>query len=177
MKRLFLLAFVCVFLFCNCAFTEFLPNEETVFTVQNYDLEITVSGYFKDVTQGSPFDLQLANQNAYLSIMAYKYIDLSEEQTPLDVYTYQNEDIFSKRDNVQVVEEETVTTLADKEIYKTRYSAEHNGFKNYYDSYLVDFKENETFAWVLISALPSYLEANGDALESMVHTIAYASAK
>ena len=52
------------------------------------------------------------------------------------------------------------------------YSAERDGTKNYYGSYLIDFPEEETFAWVLITATPSYFESNRETLHNIVCSLA-----
>ena len=43
--------------------------------------------------------------------------------------------------------------------------------KNYYATYLLDFPEAETLAWVLITATPSYLDANRESLHNIVCTL------
>ena len=48
------------------------------------------------------------------------------------------------------------------------YSAERDGVKNYYVTYLVDIPLEETFAWVLVTAAPSYLDNNQEYLHNIV---------
>ena len=117
---------------------------------------------------GSNFDLQITNGNSYIGIMAYKYIDLPNGLTPLDVYDMQNEDIFSRRESVAVIEEAETQSLPNGVLTQAVYSAEKDGVKNYYAAYLVDLPEEETFAWVLVSAIPSYLVANREYLHNIV---------
>lgn len=140
---------------------------ETVFSIDSYQLKITADSTFFDKTGGS-FDLQITNGRAYVSVMAYKYIDLPSGLTPLDVLDMQNEDIFSKRTNVTTVEETTTESTSQKSITHALYSAEKDGAKNYYASYLVDFPAEQTFAWVLVTAMPSYFVENQEYLHNIV---------
>lgn len=140
---------------------------EAVFSIDNYQLQITADSTFQEKTGGN-YDLQITNGNTYISIMAYKYIDLPENLTPLDVYDMQNEDLFSKRTAVTIIEETKTQSLSQCTITHALYSAEKDGVKNYYASYLVDLPDEETFAWVLVTAMPSYLDNNRDYLHNIV---------
>ena len=144
----------------------FKPTE-TVFSIDNYHLQITADSSFQEKTGGA-FDLQITNDKAFVSIMAYKYMDLPEGLTPQNVYETQNEDLFSKRTAVTAVEEAKTQTLSQKEITYAMYSAERDGVKNYYVTYLVDIPLEETFAWVLVTAAPSYLDNNQEYLHNIV---------
>lgn len=143
---------------------------ETVFSVDLYHLQITADSTFQEKTGGS-FDLQITNNNAYISVMAYKYIDLSEDLTPLKVYDMQNKDLFSRRSAVTVIEEETTQSLGKYVVKQALHSAEKDGIKNYYGTYLVDFPEQKTFAWVLITAMPSYFENNREYLQNIAYSL------
>ena len=140
---------------------------EAVFRIDDSRLQITADSTFREKTAGS-YDLQLTNDRCYISIMAFKYIDLPTGVTPTDVFDMQNEDLWSKRDNVATVEKVTTQTLPHCTVTHTMYSAEKDGSKNYYASYLVDFPNAETFAWVLVSAMPSYLVENKAYLNTIV---------
>lgn len=143
---------------------------ETVFSIDSYHLQITADSTFREDTGGS-FDLQITNDNAYISIMAYKYIDLSEDLTPLDVYDMQNEGLFSQRTAVTVIEEENTPSLSQNVVMQALHSAEKDGVKNYYATYLVDLPDEETFAWVLVTAMPSYLDENREYLNDIVYSL------
>ena len=143
-----------------------MPTEKT-FLLESYHLKITADDTFYEKTGGS-FDLQITNDNTYISIMAYDYIDLPQNITPQDVYDMQNEDIFSRRDAVTVVDEAKTQTLPQGTVVYGVHSAEKDGVKNYYASYLIDLSEKETFAWVLITAAPSYFKNNSDYLHNIV---------
>jgi len=147
--------------------------EETVFTVDDYNLQITADSNFQQNASDN-FDLQINNIRSYISIMAYKYIDLAQNTSPQDIYDWQNEDMFSRRENVTVVEPTQTQNLPQCTIVRTLYSAESaesSGVKNYYASYLVDFPEEETFAWVVVTALPSYFEKNSEYLHDIVASL------
>lgn len=163
MKKLtvFLLAACLLLSGCGAISQEAAQPVEAVFTVDGYGLQLTADSSFYEDTGGS-FDLQITNDHAFVSIMAYKYIDLPQDCTPADVYVMQNQDIFSRRTNVTALEEAETKGL---------YSAERDGVKNYYATYLIDLPEQETFAWVLVTAAPSYLENNRAYLDGIVASI------
>lgn len=161
MKRILLLLAACALIFAAGCTASDHTAAPAVFAIDDYGLQLTADSSFREDTNGS-FDLQITNDKAYISVMAYKYTDLPDSTTPLDVYHTQNEDLFSKRDAVTAIEESETRGL---------YSAQRDGVKNYYATYLLDFPEAETFAWVLITATPSYLEANRDSLDSIVETL------
>lgn len=144
----------------------FKPTE-TLFSINSYHLQITADSTFQEKTGGS-YDLQITNGRAYISIMAYKYIDLPEGLIPLDIYDMQNEDLLSKRNAVAIIEEAKTLSLSQSTITHALFSAEKDGVKNYYASYLVDLPDDETFAWVLVSAMPSYLNDNREYLHDIV---------
>ena len=144
----------------------FKPTE-AIFSIDNYHLQITADSTFRENTGGS-FDLQITNDHTYISIMAYKYMDLPEGLTPQDVYDTQNEDLFSKRANVTVIEETQTQSLSQGAVTYAVYSGEKDGVKNYYATYLVDLTDAETFAWVLVTAMPSYLDDNQEYLHNIV---------
>ena len=148
--------------------TAIVRPKEKVFSIDTYHLQITADTTFQEKTGGNSWDLQITNGDAYISVMAYKYIDLPQDVTPADVYDMQNQDIFSKRDNVATVEETMTQTLPGCKVTYGMYSAEKDGGKNYYASYLMDFADAETFAWVLVTAVPSYMEENKETLHNIV---------
>lgn len=167
MKKLTLLLLIVCMLFsaAGCSalndVADLISPTEEVFSIEGYRLQITADSTFKTNTGGN-FDLQITNGKAYISIMAYKYIDLPEDTTPQDVYDVQNEDLFSKRTNVTAIEESETQAL---------HSAEKDGVKNYYATYLIDLPDAETFAWVLVTATPSYFENNKEYLNNIVYSL------
>ena len=173
MKKVFVIFLMACMLFsaAGCSVLNdadsLLKPTEAVFTIDRYHLQITADSTFQEKTGGS-YDLQITNGSTYISIMAYKYIDLPENLTPQNVYDMQNEDLFSKRTAVTTIEEAKTQALSQRTITHALYSAEKDGVKNYYASYLVDLPDKETFAWVLISAMPSYLDDNRAYLHDIV---------
>jgi len=144
-----------------------LEPTETIFTVDNYHLQITADSTFNEKTDGD-WDLQITNENAYISIMAYRHIDIPENLTPLDIYDMQNEGLLSQRTTVNVIEKAKTQTFSQQVVTHALYSAEKDGVKNYYASYLIELPDDETFAWVLVSAMPSYLDENKEYLHNIV---------
>ena len=165
-KVIAILLLVCVF-FSGCSMLRKADVTEKAFSIDSYDLQLTADSTFYENTGGS-FDLQITNDKAYVSIMAYRYIDLPEGITPRDVYDTQTEDLFSRRTAVTVIEE---TEELSQNITGGLYSAEKDGVKNYYATYLVDLPQEETLAWVLVTATPSYLEANREYLYDIVRSL------
>ena len=167
----FLLLTCILFSAAGCSVLEkadsLLKPTDVVFAIDSYQLQITADSSFQEKTSGS-FDLQITNGSSYISIMAYRYMDLPDSVTPLDVYDMQNEDLLGKRTAVAVMEETKTETVSRHTVTQTLYSAEKDGVKNYYASYLIDFSEEETLAWVLVSATPSYLTDNREYLDNIV---------
>jgi len=150
---------------------DFAANtKDTVFSIKDYGLQITADGSFH-LTDADNFDLQITNKDAYISIYAYKYTDLPYGLTPNDIYDMQNEDIFSKRTNVTVIDEVKSQSSEAVTITYEVYSAQKNGNENYYATYLVDFPHDKTFAWVLVSATPEYFNDNKERLHNIVCSI------
>lgn len=171
-KALFVLLAVCIL--CCTAGCDSVGDlissaqpEEKVFSVPNYPLQIVADDRFSDKTGGS-FDLQITNEDAYISIMAYSYTDLPQGTTPQDVYEVQNADIFSKRDAVAVIAEDKTQTLTQGTVTYGVHSAQRDGVENYYATYLIDLPEAEVCAWVLVTSTPSYYTSNTDYLHGIV---------
>ncbi len=169
MKKAILFILISCILFSNIGCTLIQPSEK-IFSIDNYNLQITADSTFSQEND-SNFDLQITNDKAYISIFAFKYIDLSNEQTPLDIFDKQNEDIFSRRTEVNLIEETKSQSFSNHTITQALYSAEKDGVKNYYAPYLIDFPEDDVFAWVLITATPSYLIDNREYLNNIVCTL------
>ena len=176
MKKLFISILLLCILFSTSG-CSVMPNltpssvsSEKVFTIEDYNLQITADSSFQESTSDN-FDLQITNNKSYISIMAYKYFDLAQNSSPQDIYDWQNEDIFSRRDNVIVIEENQTESFPQYTIVCTLYSADYSDAKNYYASYLIDYPEEETFAWVLVTASPSYFENNSEYLHNIVTSL------
>ena len=169
MKQAILLILMSCILFLNIGCTPIKQSEKT-FSVENYNLQITADSTFSKRNTGN-FDLQITNDKSYISIFAFEYIDLSNGQTPLDVFDIQNEEIFTRRVNINLIEETKSQSFSNCTITQALYSAEKDGVKNYYAPYLIDFPEDEVFAWVLITATPSYLSKNREYLNNIVCTL------
>ena len=63
---------------------------------------------------------------------------------------------------------DSTSSFENYTITKAMYSATKEGTKNYYATYLIDFPKDEIFAWVLITAVPSYMESNLERLDNIV---------
>ena len=170
-KTMFILLAVCMLWSaagCSALGGIHTPTEPArkTFLVENYALQIMADDTFYEDTGGS-FDLQITNGNSYVSIMAYRYSELAEGTTARDVYDIQNEDIFSKRVAVTEIEKTETFSLPQGEVIYGLFSAERDGSKNYYASYVIDLPEKETLAWVLVTAIPSYFHNNREHLNNI----------
>lgn len=144
--------------------------ERKLFYLESYQLQILADETFREDTGGS-FDLQLTNDKSYISIMAYRYAELPEGTTARDVYDIQNQDIFGKRDAVTTVKETETATLPQGTLIHGVFTAEKDGSMNYYITYLVDLPAQETLAWVLVTAVPSYYSSNAEHIDNMVASL------
>ena len=163
----FILMTCILFSAVGCSSTK--PSEK-IFSIESYNLQIKADNTFSEKTAGD-FDLQITNDKCYISIMAFEYIDLPNDLTPSDVYDMQNDDIFSRRSNVTTIEETKSESFSNRTITKALYSAEKDGIKNYYATYLIDLPEDEVFAWVMITAMPSYLSDNQEYLNNIASSL------
>lgn len=170
-----ILLFAIILSGCSPVVDKLMENSVKTFEIPSYGLSFTADGDFEEAESGGGWNIQITDGAAYFSIMAYEYADLSEGQTPEDVYRYHNEDIFSRRENVTVVTEEKGEIWNEITYLNTVYSAEKDGVKNYYSSYLVDMEQDGIFAWVLVTSTPSYLEKNSEEFKEMVRSIKYVS--
>ena len=142
---------------------------ETVFFINDYNINFSFSNEWENVTTDTPFDLQCTNGQSYASVFAYYTIDLAEGETPYDIYEIQKDDIFSRREQVKKVSDEIVYEVNDKRIHSELYSAERDGVKNYYYVNLIELNEQEDlFCWVLFTAIPSYAKANIDEWKAII---------
>ncbi|NBH73229.1 hypothetical protein D3Z51_14635 [Clostridiaceae bacterium] len=143
---------------------------QQIFNIVPYDINFTFSDEWEDITEGSPFDLQMKREDRYYcSIFGFKDIDLTDGTTPEDIFEWQKEDLFEKRDFVELVKEEPVWEDDYKKIYRELYSGEFDEGKNYYYCCLIDFKEPaENFAWILFSGIPSWIENDIDEIDQIL---------
>ena len=166
MKKTILFILMSCILFSNIGCTLLNPSEK-IFSIENYNLQITADSTFSEEND-SNFDLQITNDKSYISIFAFKYIDLANGQTPLDIFDIQNEIAFTLRTEVDLIEEAKSQSFSNHTITQALYSAKNNNVKNYYATYLIDFPEYEVFAWVLITTTPSYFNKNREYLNDIV---------
>ncbi len=144
--------------------------EEEKFTVDGYGITITTPGNWEK-EEDTSFDIQLHDGQAYFGVMAYRLIDLPEGGVPKDYYDWHNEDIFSRRENLKVIEEAVTESCNGKTITRAVYSAERDGNKNYYYSCLVTFDDSDVFAWVIVTAVPSEFENRREEYAAMIEAM------
>ena len=173
-KAMIFVLVVCIL--CSSAGCSVLTPAEPVqktFLLESHNLQIVADDTYYEKTGGS-FDLQLTNENSYISIMAYRYSDLPEGTTARDVYDIQNQDIFSKRDAVAEIEKTETFSLSQGEAIRGVYTAKRDGSENYYVTYLIDIPEEEVLAWVLVTTLPTYYPNHKEHLDNIVCSLSTA---
>ena len=94
-----------------------------------------------------------------------------DDSTARDVFDVQNNELLSKRDAVEEVEAPTTQSLPHCQVIRALYTAERDGSKNYYETYLLDFPESQILAWVLVTATPSYATSHRDYLSDIVFSL------
>ncbi len=169
------LELITTLLLCGCGGTGTPAAEvEKKFTIDDYNMSITATEKWEEVTEGS-WDIQLQYENdASINVMGYYMEELPEGYTKDLTYEWQNDDIFSEKEDVFIRESAYEIETSDKIITVTSYTADTNGFQHLYDSCLVEFKEHEdVFAWVLVIAKVPYMSENEEALLDMVKTLEY----
>ena len=139
------------------------------FDVADYNMVITADEGFKEDT-GGDWSLQITNYKTYISVMPFTYEEL-DDITPEEIYSLQNEDIFTRREDTKVLEEEAKKTENGKTIIRTAFSAVLDGEENYYVCYLVDIPESEICAWVLVTTLPEYYNSVKENSDTIVASL------
>lgn len=144
---------------------------EKVFTIEKYNVSITVPSTFEKITEETEWDIQLSDNNIYLSTMVYNYEEIPESTSKDEVFEIQNQKILSERSNVETIIPETSYYYDDKKIYHTRLSAVSEVGKNYYDSFLVDMYDDEMIAWVLVTGTPEVIEQQTEQIKNYVKSL------
>ena len=168
MKKTLILSLVlCILLSAaGCSLLNPAPKD---FEVADYNMVITADEGFKEDT-GGEWSLQITNYQTYISVMPFTYEEL-DDITPEEIYALQNEDIFTRREDTKVLEEETSKTENGKTIIRTVFSAVLDGDENYYVCYLVDIPESELCAWVLVTTLPEYYNSVKENSDTIVASL------
>lgn len=156
------------------AFTH-TPNSEsteaaamTDFSIPDYGLTITAPENWV-VEKQDNFDLQLCKDDMYLSIYAFRYDEFDGNAYELN--QAQNNDIMSKRENVQYLHADTIVSKNGKIFYSVTYTAEKDNTKFTYFLNLVDLPDSERMAWFCITGIPSVVENHRDELLAIVESI------
>lgn len=168
MKKTLILSLVlCILLSAaGCSLLNPAPKD---FEVADYNMVLTADEGFTEDT-GGEWSLQITNNKTYVSVMPFTYEELGDI-TPEEIYALQNEDIFTRREDTKVLEEETKKTENGKTIIRTVFSAVLDGDENYYVCYLVDIPESELCAWVLVTTLPEYYNSVKENSDTIVASL------
>ncbi len=147
-------------------------DTERAFAVGDYGVNVLISGDWKK-TDATNFDLQLSSDEyaANLSVFVFYKVDLSSDETAEDMYNEQNDMLFENRQNISAVGEAMIKKSGTKTIYAKTTSAENNGSKNYYRTYMIDDSESKILVWVMINSVPSDMEKNTEYFDGIVDKI------
>ncbi len=149
-------------------------TSERTFAVGDYGVNVSVKDDWIK-TDATNFDLQLSSKkySANLSIFVFYKVDMATGYMVEDMYNEQNTQLFENRQNVTVVSELETKTVGTKTVYAKTTSAENNGSKNYYRTYMLDDSESKVLVWVMINSVPSDMEKYADYFDGIVDTISF----
>lgn len=162
--------------FSACAYKTSNSNdtdkETKAFQVSDYPIWITTPDNWEKQKKDN-LDLQyMAPQgDIFLSMYVYYAIDLAEDQSGQSLFEIQNESLLSLRENVSEIEPTSSNENEEKIVYSSLYSAELDGSKNYYNFYLIEFKNTGDMAWILFSGIPSSIEKNRDTISQIISNV------
>lgn len=135
-------------------------DDRTTITSLNGKMQIKVPKGWEDVEDKSEYDIRILNDDiGYNGMFVYTKEDVNEGTTPLNVLELQVEDLMSKREKVEKVEDIKTTEVDGKKISTALYSAEKDGSKNMYYFNLIEFTNNkDIFAVSIQTFLPEDLK-------------------
>ena len=151
----------------------FVDTERT-YAVGNYGVSFSLAGDWNK-TDAENFDLQLSSDKygANISVFVFYKVDLAENSSVENLFNQQNDSLFANRQNVTTVNEAKTETVGTKTVYSKTTSAERDGNKNYYRTYMVDNSESKVFVWVLVNSAPSDMQKNQDYFDSIVKNVKF----
>ncbi|NLE31388.1 hypothetical protein GX618_03915 [Candidatus Dojkabacteria bacterium] len=155
-----------------CGKTAAGDEQGKVFVVSGYDIEITCPSGWKQIDTPN-FDLKCINRNdtVNMNVFAFMQEELGEDYSAESLFTDQNQDLIAKRDNVMVLEEETVTESEGRVLYSTLFSADRDGSTNIYYINQVYFPNSGHIAYILFNGIPSEIKRNRDTLDKILMTV------
>lgn len=157
----------------NAAAEQSAEENDTIHYVKDYGFVVKAKDSWTEDEDRGAFELRLYNEKEelYFHVMSYKNIDLAEGMDGEYIQNLQMEDLISKRENAKEIEPVTKIEYDDKTVYASLYSAERDGYKNYYYSFGVELSDAEVTLWVLANGMPSDLLENRAEIEKMVEEI------
>lgn len=144
------------------------------FYIDDYDLTLTTSKYWREVNDETEYDLYITNGECYLGVMAYYMIDLIDDYTVEDVYEIQTQEILKNKKNTALVEPTETITCEGKTISATMYSGEYEKYKFYFYSFMVTFDDNpDVIAWISVTNTPSDMLKHKEDILNIIKTLEY----
>lgn len=141
------------------------------FTTANGPVEFEFPGDWHENEKVHPFDLQCLSRHERMNTGVFLFAkqDLAADLAPRELLERQVEDMRSKREGFEVVEEERVIQQQGKTITTVVYSGEKGSLRDYYKFSLIEFAEHpDLLPIVLQVSIPSYWDENKPVLEAII---------
>lgn len=179
MKKYILLVLLITFLLVSCDIIESVDqlqkekvdDEMNVVQIEGYGIEMEFPSDWDDITNGTQFDLKCTNKNCYFGAFVYYDIDLAKEQTPYDIFEIQNDDLLSRRENIEFIGDDFIE-VNGKSIHSMHYYGESDGKKNHYYFNLVEFEnKSDKFVWILFTGYPSVAQKQMEEWSKIIYSM------
>lgn len=172
MNRLFCL--FCVVLALSAGGCLSLPGDKGSYArTKNGPAEFYFPTGWRPNQAENPYDLQYASSDESLNtgVFLFKKEEFAQPVDTRKVFELQIDDLRSKRQNFQIVEEAHTTQLKDKTLTTVIYTGERDRKKYYYRFTLIHFNESpQHFAVVTQVAIPSKWQADRTVLEEITRS-------
>ncbi len=142
-----------IFIFSYVAFL-FISDREKEYKSEDGKISFYLSG-FKN-RYDTPYDLYFKSEDVNIGVFIYDSSDLDGGKNKLDYLNHHVETLMNKRDDskelgiMRSIEEE------DRIIYQRVVSAKRDGNDHIYSMNLIDFKDEDTFVYIIFSSLDEY---------------------
>lgn len=181
MKKIILITLTLTLIFsllsgCDLINYIYNQNQDTVKTPKNFmtsdnSMKFTFPYDWDINSNDNPFDLQCFSKDNSMNTGVFVFYqgDLAEDITPEHILDMQIEDLKSKRDNFEIIEDINTQVINDKKITTVTYSGEKDVSKDYYSFSLLQFaNNNKIFAVILQVCIPSKWNVNKPVLNEII---------
>jgi len=145
------------------------PTEPATFTALDR-FSLSFPSGWKLYEKENPFDLQCfsAQEDLMTAVFVFDRRDIAEATAAEDIFALQVDDLRSKRENFNLIEETKDAADGGRRIKTVVYSGEKGVERNYYIFSLVEFDDSDEFAVVLQTCFPSAWDGGKAVLEEIV---------